>query len=380
VETPVPRDHFPIKSRKALVFAVSAGKHRDHPMLAKSSTGAFRVPSASLPLDGRGRPLRDLRISLTDHCNLRCVYCMPNDQFGPGHAFLPPDRLLSFEEITDVVRALADLGLRKVKLTGGEPLARTDLPRLIAMLAAAAPTVDLALITNGVLLAPLVSALKSAGLHRITISLDSLDNGRYNAISGRTDQLPNVLRGIDAALAAGFSPVKINMVVIRGLNDMEVPAMADFFHRPETILRFIEFMDAGTLNGWQRSKVVPSSELVARLHARAKLSPIDSPYPGETAERYRYVDGSGEIGFISSVTQPFCGDCNRLRLSADGKLFACLFAKEGFDLKPALRGNSRPPRLRETLATLWRQRRDQYSVDRADAPSRPKIEMFYIGG
>lgn len=349
-------------------------------MFATSLPRAPKLPIMPTSLDSRGRPLRDLRVSLTDHCNLRCVYCMPSDKFGPSHTFLPNEHLLSFEEITATVFALSKLGLRKVRLTGGEPLARPGLPRLLAMLAAAVPMVDLALITNGVLLAPLASSLKAAGLQRMTISLDSLDDHNFAIISGRERQLPLVLQGIDAALSAGFSPVKINMVVIRGINDHEVLAMADFFHRPETILRFIEYMDVGTLNDWQRSKVVPSSEILAQLRTRSKLTPMDPSYTGETAQRYKYEDGSGEIGFISSVTQPFCRDCNRLRLSADGKLFTCLFAKEGFDIKNVLREHVGPRRLEETLATIWRQRQDQYSIERATAYRHNKIEMFYIGG
>jgi len=328
--------------------------------------------------DALGRPLRDIRISLTDHCNLRCTNCMTKEAFGPDHAFLPNNRLLSFAEIATLAGALANLGLRKVKLTGGEPLTRPGLAKLVSLLTATLPTVEINLITNGILLAPLAASLRAAGLHRVTISLDSLDPEKFAAIIGRPGQLPKVLAGIAAAEAAGFSPVKINMVVIRGVNDDQVIPMADHFRRPGTILRFIEYMDVGTLNGWQRKAVVPSAEILARLRTRAELYPVDPAYRGETASRYRYADGSGEIGFISSVTQPFCGDCSRLRLSADGKLFTCLFSHHGLDIRPALASGG--DELGRTLADLWRRRDDQYSAKRATAPGRDKIEMFYIGG
>ena len=349
---------------------------------------------ASTILDARKRPLRDLRLSLTDHCNLRCTYCMPQEAFGPHHAFLPTDRLLDFEEIAFLVQNLAALGVRKVKLTGGEPLTRPFVPRLVRMLREAAAKVEVNLITNGILLAPLAGQLKEAGLDRMTVSLDTLLPERFAAMTGRGRQLDKVLAGIEESRRAGFRPVKINMVVIRGVNDDEIETMAATFRRPDTILRFIEYMDVGTLNGWRRGDVVPAAEILARLQATAALEPVDRTYRGETARRYRYCDGSGEIGLIASVSQPFCGDCSRLRLSADGKLYTCLFAKHGLDIKSVLRGEDGPQRIPEVLASLWKGRRDQYSVERAvgpasdrdtpagdkETPADGKIEMFYIGG
>jgi cyclic pyranopterin phosphate synthase len=336
---------------------------------------ALLGPAAIPLLDRRSRPLRDIRISLTDHCNLRCTYCMPAHAFGPGHAFLPTQALLTFDEIADLVRVLAELGIRKVKLTGGEPLGRPHLPRLVESLRHAAPSVAINLITNGVLLAPLAEPLRTAGLDRLTISLDSLKPARFAAISGRAPQLDKVLAGIEAGRAAGFRPIKINMVVIRGVNDDEVVDMARRFRGPDTIVRFIEYMDVGTLNHWQSSQVVPAAEILQRLRSFADLAPVAPAYRGETARRYRYTDGSGEIGF----SQPFCGDCSRLRLSADGKLYTCLFSRDGLDIKPIVRDGDREA-LRTALVKLWQARRDQYSVERAASPAREKIEMYYIGG
>jgi len=338
-----------------------------------------KSPPTTTLLDARQRVLRDVRVSLTDRCNLRCAYCMPQHAFGDQHRFLPGDRVLSFDEIVALTRSFADLGVRKIKLTGGEPLARPGVPELVRMLRATAPEVEINLISNGVLLAPLAVALREAGLDRLTVSLDSLRPDRFAAIAGRAGQLDSVLAGIEAARAAGFRPLKINMVVMRDRNDDEVEAMAVRFRHPDTILRFIEYMDVGTLNGWRPADVVPAAEILARLHRVADLVPIDSAYRGETARRYRYADGSGEIGFIASVSQPFCGDCSRLRLSADGKLFTCLFAKDGFDIRAVLR-NGGPVAARQAIAALWGQRRDQYSVERTGAPANEKIEMFYIGG
>ena len=335
---------------------------------------------ASALLDARDRPLRDIRISLTDHCNLRCTYCMPKETFGPGYAFLPADKLLTFEEIATLVQILAGLGVRKVKLTGGEPLVRPFLPRLIQMLHAAAPDIEVNLITNGILLAPLAERLRESGVDRLTVSLDTLLPERFATISGRGRQLDQVLAGIEAARRAGFRPMKINMVVIRGVNDDEVETMANYFRHPDTIVRFIEYMDVGTRNGWRRTDVVPAADILARLRKVAVLEPIDPAYRGETAKRYRYLDGSGEIGFIASITQPFCGDCSRLRLSADGRLYTCLFSKDGFAVKELLRSSSDASVVRQALVDLWKGRRDQYSIERADSPARKKIEMFYIGG
>lgn len=343
------------------------------------ATMSSAPPEPQAVRDLRDRPLRDLRISLTDHCNLRCTYCMPAHAFGPGHSFLPSHALLGFDEITALVRILAELGVRKVKLTGGEPLSRPSLPRLVSLLRQGAPDVEINLITNGILLEPMASQLWAAGLHRLTVSLDSLRPERFAAITGRPDQLARVLAGLAAARSVGFRPVKINMVVIRGVNDDEVVEMARFFRRPDTILRFIEYMDVGTLNQWRREQVVPAAEILHRLRQVADLEPVASAYRGETASRYRYADGSGELGFIASVSQPFCGDCSRLRLSADGKLFTCLFSNDGFDIKGVLRARGSAA-ARRALRELWSQRADQYSVERAGTGTRKKIEMFYIGG
>jgi len=328
-------------------------------------------------VDTRGRALRDVRISLTDHCNLRCTYCMPKDR---GElSFLPSSQLLSFEEIARLVAELSTLGLRKVKLTGGEPLLRPNLPDLVGQLRASHPGLEINLITNGVLLPPLAPALRAAGLTRLTVSLDGLRPQRLHAMSGRGDVAARALDGIEAALNAGFAPLKINMVVIRGLNDDEVEGMAARFRGPHTILRFIEYMDVGTLNRWRRADVVPSAEILSRLRKQGDLLPVDPAHRGETARRYRYADGSGEIGFISSVTEPFCGDCNRLRVTSDGTAHTCLFSSAGPNLRPFL-AEGQVEQLRAVLSTLWRQRHDQYSVERSSVPARHKLEMFSMGG
>lgn len=338
-----------------------------------------KTRASAAVLDTRQRVLRDLRISLTDRCNLRCTYCMPQHAFGEGHRFLHGDQVLGFDELVTLARAFAELGVRKIKLTGGEPLTRPGVPELVRRLRAAAPALEINLITNGVLLAPMAASLREAGLDRLTISLDTLRSDRFVGIAGRPAGLDSVLAGIEAARHAGFRPLKINMVVIRGRNDDEIESIAARFRQPETVVRFIEYMDVGTLNGWRPRDVVPAAEILARLKKTYDLVPIDSAYRGETALRYRYADGSGEIGFIASISQPFCGDCNRLRLSADGKLFTCLFAKDGFDIRKVLRTDG-PAAARDAIAGLWSGRRDQYSVERAKSHANPKIEMFYIGG
>jgi GTP 3',8-cyclase len=345
-----------------------------------TAIGPISKTTATAPLlDARLRPLRDVRISLTDRCNLRCTYCMPQHAFGAQHRFLPSTEVLDLDEIVSLARVFAALGARKLKLTGGEPLARPGLLDLVRMLRTAVPAVEVNLITNGLLLAPLASSLREAGLHRLTISLDTLRPDRFAAIAGRAGQLGSVLAGIEAASAAGFRPLKINMVVIRGRNDDELEAMAAHFRRPDTTLRFIEYMDVGTINGWRPEDVVTAAEIVARLKKVWELVPIEAAYPGETARRYRYADGSGEIGFIASISRPFCGDCSRLRLSADGKLYTCLFAKDGFDIRTILRSGG-PVAAERAIAALWRGREDQYSVLRAKTHKDRKIEMFYIGG
>ena len=335
--------------------------------------------SGAAVADQYDRPLRDLRISVTDRCNFRCVYCMPRAHFGRGHAFLARAEILDFDEILRVARLGVALGVRKIRLTGGEPLLRRDLDRLVAMLATL--PVELTLTTNGALLARQAQALRSAGLDRLTVSLDALDDARFRAINDADFRVADVLAGIDAAAAAGFAPIKINMVVQRGRNDADIVPMAAHFRGSGHILRFIEYMDVGATNGWRLDQVVPVAEVVRRIEARWPLAPLDENYRGEVARRWRYRDGAGEIGMIASVTQPFCGDCTRLRLSPDGHLFACLFAGRGHALKPLLRGAADDRMLTAAIAGLWRARSDRYSERRSAATAGlDKVEMSYIGG
>jgi cyclic pyranopterin phosphate synthase len=332
-------------------------------------------------LDRLQRPVRDLRISVTDRCNFRCRYCMPREVFGPDFAFLPRAELLSFEEIVRLARLFAAGGVTKLRLTGGEPLLRRDLPRLVAMLAEIDGIDDLALTTNGSLLAARSRQLADAGLSRVTVSLDALDDGTFAAMNGVGFPVARVLAGIEAAAEAGLGPVKVNMVVRRGVNEHAVPEMAEYFREHGHTLRFIEFMDVGTTNRWSMEEVVPSSEIRDLIGARWPLAPADPSYPGEVARRHRYVDGGGEIGLISSVTEPFCGACARARLSADGKLFTCLFAEAGDDLRALLRAGAGDAELRDRLERIWGARQDRYSELRATDPEdRPKVEMSYIGG
>jgi GTP 3',8-cyclase len=331
--------------------------------------------------DRLGRHLRDLRVSVTDRCNFRCPYCMPREQFGPGHAFLPRAEILSFEEIERVVRAAASVGVTKVRLTGGEPLLRRDLERLVAMLAAVEGIDDLALTTNGALLARKAAALREAGLSRVTISLDSLDDDVFRAMNDVGVPLQRVLDGIDAARAAGFHPIKLNTVVRRGVNDHGLVEVARFARERGLIARFIEYMDVGTTNGWRLEEVVPAAEVVRRIDAELPLEPVGANYPGEVASRWRYRDGSGELGVIASVTQPFCRTCTRARLSTEGKLYTCLFAAAGHDLRALLRGGASDPELADALASIWHGRSDRYSELRATRPGPgERIEMSYIGG
>ena len=330
-------------------------------------------------VDTRGRPMRDLRISVTDRCNFRCVYCMPREVFDSSYRFLPHAAILSFEEIARLARIFVGLGVQKIRLTGGEPLVRRDLPRLVAMLAEL--PVETTLTTNGSLLARHARALKQAGLQRITVSLDSLDDATFRRMNDADFPVARVLEAIDAAAQAGLAPVKINMVVKRGLNDEQILAMAERWRGTGNILRFIEYMDVGSSNGWRMDEVVPSAEVVQRLSARWPLAPIDPNYPGEVAERWRYVDGAGEIGVISSVTRAFCSSCNRMRLSTEGSLFTCLFAQSGHDLKGLLRGGASDEAIRDEIAAVWRQREDRYSEIRTAETARlRKVEMSYIGG
>src|SRR5216110_913662 len=331
-------------------------------------------------LDTLRRPLRDLRISVTDRCNFRCVYCMPKEVFGRDYRFLPRRELLSFEEIERVCDVFVRLGVRKLRLTGGEPLLRRDLEILVERLAALGD-VDLALTTNGSALAAKARVLADAGLDRVTVSLDSLDDEVFRAMNDVDFPVERVLAGIAAAAAAGLAPVKVNMVVKRGQNDDSVLELARHFRGTGQVVRFIEYMDVGHTNGWRLDDVVPAAEIVRRIGAEFPVEPLDPGYRGEVAERWRYADGGGEIGVISSVTQAFCRDCTRARLSTEGKLFTCLFATQGFDLRALLRNGSGDPRISDTIAAIWLQRGDRYSEIRSEHTSAlPKIEMSYIGG
>jgi len=335
----------------------------------------------SRPTDTLGRPLHDLRISVTDRCNFRCIYCMPKEVFGRDFSFARHDQLLTFEEITRLARLFIDHGVEKIRITGGEPLLRRDLPKLVAMLAALPGLRDLTLTTNGSVLAGQARALRDAGLHRVTVSLDSLDDEVFRRMNDVDFPVARVLEGIEAAIAAGFAPVKINVVVRRGLNDTTLVEMARHFHRPETTLRFIEYMDVGSTNAWRMEDVVPAREIVERIHSVVPLEPVTPLYRGEVAKRYRYRDGQGEIGVISSVTQPFCGDCTRARLSAEGELYTCLFAAKGHDLRALLRSGATDPEISSSLARIWRAREDRYSELRtAETSLTPKVEMSHIGG
>ena len=332
-----------------------------------------------MTLDTFGRPLRDLRISVTDKCNFRCVYCMPKEVFGRGHQFLPKSDLLTYEELDRLARVFVLLGVQKIRLTGGEPLMRRDLDKLVAMLARD-QHVDLTLTTNGSFLAAQARALKDAGLGRVTVSLDSLDDEVFKRMNDVDFPVARVLEGMDVASAVGFD-VKVNMVVRRGLNEDSVLPMARFFREKQYILRFIEYMDVGNSNGWRLDDVVPAREIVRLISAELPLEPVEPNYQGEVAERWRYADGSGEIGVIASVTQAFCRDCTRARLSAEGKLYTCLFATAGTDLRGLLRGGATDAELSEAIAAVWSERTDRYSEQRSsETAGLHKIEMSYIGG
>jgi len=334
-------------------------------------------------VDRLNRPLRDLRVSVTDRCNFRCGYCMPMSVFGPGFKFLPRAEVLSFEEITRVVRVAVELGVRKVRLTGGEPLLRRDLPALVAQLAAIPGIEDLAMTSNGALLERYAAELAGAGLQRVTVSLDSVDPQVFQLMNGVGVELAQVLAGVRAAEAAGLRPVKLNAVVRRGLNEDGLLELAEFARSGGYTLRLIEYMDVGESHGWRLEQVVPAAELVQLIGARWPLEPVLPAYSGEVASRYRYRDGQGELGLITSVTAPFCQGCTRLRLSADGRLHTCLFSRGGLDLRPVLRGQAGDRALRRMISSLWRDRRDRYSEERREqAPSvgSAKLEMSYLGG
>ena len=353
-------------------------------------------PATGLLVDTRGRPLRDLRISVTDRCNFRCNYCMPKEVFDKDYPYLPHSALLSFEEITRLASLFLAHGVRKIRLTGGEPLLRKNIEELIAQLAqlrtvdGKAP--DLTLTTNGSLLARKAKALKKAGLNRVTVSLDGLDDAVFRRMNDVDFPVADVLAGIEAAHTAGLSHIKVNMVVKRGTNDHEILPMARHFRGTGTTLRFIEYMDVGATNGWRMDEVLPSAELIERLRAELPLVPLEPSSPGETAERWGYADASGqhdpalgEVGVISSVTQAFCHDCNRARLSTEGKLYLCLFASQGYDLRSLLRGGASDADIAAAIAPIWQQRTDRYSELRSTLPAdntqgARRVEMSYIGG
>ena len=375
---------------------------RTIPIVDSTRAGAVpHVPEphagdATQPIDRLSRPLRDLRISVTDRCNFRCVYCMPKESFARNHRFVPHDNLLRFEEITRLARLFAGLGVRKLRLTGGEPLLRRGVEDLVAMLCGIRGVdglpIEIAMTTNGSLLARKAQALKQAGLARISVSLDSLDDGRFRRMNDVDFPVGRVLDGIEKALEAGLAPLKVNMVVHRGVNDDQILPMLEFFRGTGVIVRFIEFMDVGNTNGWRRDAVVPSQEVLQRIRARHALRPLMANIAGETAERWELADGSAEFGLISSVTRTFCGDCNRARLSAVGQLYLCLFNGQGHDLRALLRGAPQggvkpadDAQLGRAIALLWRRRIDRYSEVRGllsvmgdGNPS--KVEMSYIGG
>ncbi len=331
--------------------------------------------------DTRGRQIRDLRISVTDRCNFRCTYCMPKEVFDADYQFLPHDELLTFEEIVRVAKVAHGLGVEKIRLTGGEPLLRKGIERLIAMLVEALPGIDIALTTNGSALKSKARALRDAGLKRITVSLDSLNEDTFRAMNDVDYPVAKVLEAIDAAAKAGLGPVKINMVVKRGVNDHEIIDVARHFRGTPHIVRFIEFMDVGATNGWRMDDVIPSAEVVRRISGEFPLVVADANYNGEVAERWRYSDGKGEIGVISSVTEAFCGTCTRARLSTDGQIFTCLFAEKGYDLKYLLRMGSSDEVIRDAMTAIWQHRADRYSEIRTNETAKArKVEMSFIGG
>ena len=333
--------------------------------------------------DTFGRTIHDLRISVTDRCNFRCPYCMPKEAFGPDHPFLADSRLMTHDELAKIVRVFLALGVEKIRITGGEPLLRNDLPEIIRTIKRDLGVPDVSLTTNGWLLSRQAAALRAAGLDRLNVSVDSLDETTAGRMNGLGFSVARVLGGIDAAAAEGF-PIKVNCVVLRGVNDGEIIPLCEYFRSRGHTLRFIEFMDVGNTNHWSLAQVVPAREIVARISAAWPLVPVGPAYRGEVASRYRYADGRGEIGIVSSVTEPFCKDCNRSRLSADGKLFTCLFASTGWDVLGRVRSGATDAQVLDFVAGIWRARSDRYSDQRAEKPEavtgREKIEMSYIGG
>jgi cyclic pyranopterin phosphate synthase len=331
-------------------------------------------------IDTMQRPLRDLRISVTDRCNFRCVYCMPKEIFGPDYEFLSRSQILTFEEITRLARVFVGHGVKKIRLTGGEPLVRKDFPELIAMLSEI-PDLDLTMTTNGALLPKFAQQLKVAGLKRVTVSLDSLDNEIFKSMNDVDFPVERVIEGMDAAAAVGLTPIKVNMVVKRGVNESSILPMARFFREKGYILRFIEYMDVGSTNGWGMKDVVSAKQIVSIINAEMPLEPADPNYRGEVAERWRYKDGGGEVGMIASVTQAFCRDCNRARLSAEGKLYTCLFAIKGHDFRDLMRGGASDEEISQLITNIWGKRADRYSEIRSEnSIPLPKVEMSHIGG
>ncbi len=331
--------------------------------------------------DRLGRPLHDLRISVMDRCNFRCSYCMPEDKYHKDFQFLSSQARLSFAEITRLAQLFAGLGVRKLRITGGEPLLRPELADLIGDLGRIPGIDDIALTTNGILLAQNAAALKAAGLDRVTVSLDSLDDQVFLAMSGGRGSKDRVLEGITEAQQAGLGPIKVNAVIKRGVNDHSALDLVEYFRGSGVIVRFIEYMDVGTINHWQVGDTVSSAEMIERISERWPLQPLEPDYHGEVANRYAFVDGAGELGFVSSVSAPFCGSCTRARLSSDGQLFSCLFASRGTDIKGPMRGGASDAELLDLVRGVWTQRQDRYSERRAElAPGEEKVEMYYIGG
>jgi cyclic pyranopterin phosphate synthase len=347
-----------------------------------SSTVHPLLPRQRLPRDTLGRPMRDLRLSVTDRCNFRCPYCMPREQYHEQYRFLKSGERLNFEEILRLTRLFQELGVVKLRITGGEPLLRQGLADLIGDLTSLPGIEDIALTTNGVLLAQHAAALSAAGLKRVTVSLDSLDPAVFEAMSGGLGSVQDVLDGIAAAQRHGLTPIKLNAVIERGLNDHTALDLVERFRGTGIIVRFIEYMDVGNRNDWNRERVVPSQQLLERIHARWPLSALNPAYASEVARRYAFEDGAGEIGFVASVTQPFCGACTRARLSSDGKLYTCLFAADGSDLRGPLRGGASDPEMLDLIRAIWQRRADRYSEVRDELRARNTrhVEMNHVGG
>ena len=378
--TPPGRASAPLARRVYDVPAMTAPGPPDPAALSLASPVAA-TPVPERPLDRLGRRMHDLRISVTDRCNFRCSYCMPAEIFGRDYAFLPRAQILAYEEIARLARLFVELGVEKLRITGGEPTVRRDLPDLVRMLAPIDGLRDLTLTTNGSALRRLAAPLAEAGLRRITVSLDSLDDATFRRMSGIDWPVGRVLDGIAAARDAGLAPLKVNTVVRRGVNEDSLLPLARWARDAGVVVRFIEFMDVGHTNGWRLDEVVPQAEILARIDAEMPLEPLPPTYPGEVAERFRYRDGSGEVGVIASVTQPFCGTCTRARLSAEGELFTCLFAARGTDLRAPLRGGATDDELRDRIRSVWLARVDRYSELRtAGTADLPRVEMFAIGG